>query len=293
MLNPELLKCFVTAAETGSFSQTARVLGKRQSTVSGNIAKLEDDLGFLLFDRTGRYPQLTKQGMALYDSGKLIVDSQARFIANAKGLIAGVPVSFTLAIAEILPTNLLTTLFEKLSAKAPYIQLQCLRLPAQQIIEAVSNNTVQLGFIPSIEGNSDSYEFISAANIPFRLLCGDKHPFTKKKRISNDDLAHSSQVLFHSHKETYLADLAKMATHVWYCQGYELALEAVRSNTAWGFFPYLKQNIEGVSFFTPDFMQSSPVIPHDLIWPKHQVKSHIHQFIEDVFIQEISKLSAP
>ncbi|WP_162631274.1 LysR family transcriptional regulator [Vibrio variabilis] len=45
MLRPELLKAFIIAAETGSFSAAARQLGKHLTTISGNIARLEDELG--------------------------------------------------------------------------------------------------------------------------------------------------------------------------------------------------------------------------------------------------------
>ncbi len=57
--NAEALEAFVEAAATGSFSAAARVLGKRQSSISESIARLEDELGVPLFDRQGRYPVLT------------------------------------------------------------------------------------------------------------------------------------------------------------------------------------------------------------------------------------------
>ena len=60
--SPESLQAFVEAAALGSFSAAARRLRKTQSTVSTAIAHLEADLGVSLFDRSGRYPQLTEAG---------------------------------------------------------------------------------------------------------------------------------------------------------------------------------------------------------------------------------------
>ncbi len=60
--SPESLQAFVEAAALGSFSAAARRLRKTQSTVSTAIAHLEADLGMVLFDRSGRYPQLTDAG---------------------------------------------------------------------------------------------------------------------------------------------------------------------------------------------------------------------------------------
>ena len=56
------LQMFVQAVHSGSFSAAARKLGKTQSTVSTAIAHLEADLGVRLFNRSGRYPQLTEAG---------------------------------------------------------------------------------------------------------------------------------------------------------------------------------------------------------------------------------------
>ena len=53
------IRIFVAAADEGSFSAAGRKLRRAQSVVSQTIANLEAQLGVALFDRTGRYPQLT------------------------------------------------------------------------------------------------------------------------------------------------------------------------------------------------------------------------------------------
>ena len=73
-MNPSLeqLKILLAAAESGSFSAAARKLGKAQSVVSSAIANLEIDLGLALFDRSGRYPQLTEAGARMVQELSLI-----------------------------------------------------------------------------------------------------------------------------------------------------------------------------------------------------------------------------
>lgn len=63
MLTTEQLEAFVASVETGSFSAAARQLGKVQSGISQQIMNLELDTGLQLFDRSGRYPQLTALGI--------------------------------------------------------------------------------------------------------------------------------------------------------------------------------------------------------------------------------------
>ena len=59
MYNIEQLKMFVYAVELGSFSASARELGKVQSAVSQGIHNLEIDFNVQLFDRSTRKPTLT------------------------------------------------------------------------------------------------------------------------------------------------------------------------------------------------------------------------------------------
>ncbi len=73
MVSRELLKYFVASAEMGSFSAAANALGRReQNTMSTNIARMEDGLNVVLFDRSGKYPSLTDVGIELYHQAKML-----------------------------------------------------------------------------------------------------------------------------------------------------------------------------------------------------------------------------
>ena len=55
------LHCFISLAETGSFTKTAEMIGRTQSAVSQQMAKLENILGKSLYHR-GKFFSLTKEG---------------------------------------------------------------------------------------------------------------------------------------------------------------------------------------------------------------------------------------
>lgn len=56
------LRTFAVAAETESFSAAGQRLGLTQSAVSTQIRRLEDELGYILFDRTGKAVTLSGDG---------------------------------------------------------------------------------------------------------------------------------------------------------------------------------------------------------------------------------------
>lgn len=60
------LQYFVVCAQTGSFSDAAKVLYSTQPSVSKVVKALEDALGMQLFERLPRGIRLTVQGQKVY-----------------------------------------------------------------------------------------------------------------------------------------------------------------------------------------------------------------------------------
>lgn len=78
MFDPELLRTFLAVDRAGGFTAAARILGLRQSTVSGHIARLEQAAGRELIRRDTRNLSLTADGAAMIGFARAILDAQAR-----------------------------------------------------------------------------------------------------------------------------------------------------------------------------------------------------------------------
>ncbi|MGW0601042.1 LysR substrate-binding domain-containing protein [Streptomyces sp. NPDC002776] len=65
MYDPSQLRTFLAVAQTLSFTQAARRLGLRQSTVSQHVRRLEDATGRQLFARDTHSVELTEDGEAM------------------------------------------------------------------------------------------------------------------------------------------------------------------------------------------------------------------------------------
>lgn len=93
-MNLNTLRIFNTLAAELSFSKTAHLLYISQPAVSIQIKKLEKELGFNLFERSGKNLYLTDNGEQLYEYTKkifsIVEEMESRLItqaSNAKGLI--------------------------------------------------------------------------------------------------------------------------------------------------------------------------------------------------------------
>jgi DNA-binding transcriptional LysR family regulator len=102
------LKTFIAVSQYGTFSGAGARIGLTQSAVSAQMQRLEEELGFALFDRTGRsatlndagretlalaeemmtlYARLSERGAVAAESGMLrvgaIASAQVSFLADA------------------------------------------------------------------------------------------------------------------------------------------------------------------------------------------------------------------
>lgn len=78
MISPELLRALVSVAQSGTFTGAARALGLRQSTVSQQIRRLEQQTGRRLFERDTHRVALTPQGEAMLDHARRVLDANER-----------------------------------------------------------------------------------------------------------------------------------------------------------------------------------------------------------------------
>ncbi|WP_418117615.1 LysR family transcriptional regulator [Variovorax sp. 350MFTsu5.1] len=68
------LESFVRAADLSSFAKAGRLLGISASAVGKNVARLEEQLGVRLFNRTTRHMRLTQEGALFHERCRRILD---------------------------------------------------------------------------------------------------------------------------------------------------------------------------------------------------------------------------
>src|SRR5262245_34422243 len=71
-------RAVLVVAEERSFSAAARALGASQPTIGRQIAALEEELGVVLFERSGTALRLTAAGTELVDHVRAMRDAATR-----------------------------------------------------------------------------------------------------------------------------------------------------------------------------------------------------------------------
>ncbi|MCT4353188.1 LysR substrate-binding domain-containing protein [Streptomyces sp. Je 1-79] len=85
MYEPAQLRTFLAVAQTLSFTQAARRLGVRQSTVSQHVRRLEDAVGRPLFTRDTHSVEVTEDGEVMLGFARTILQAHERAAAFFTG----------------------------------------------------------------------------------------------------------------------------------------------------------------------------------------------------------------
>lgn len=109
LLDSEVLRTFVTIAESGSFTRAAQQLFRTPSALSMQIKRLEEILGQTLFVREARHVRLTAEGEVLLGYGrrllKLNAEAVTQFLAPTIEGRVGLGITDDV-VGRILPTVL-------------------------------------------------------------------------------------------------------------------------------------------------------------------------------------------
>lgn len=146
-LSLDQMRMFLTVAEAGSFRAAAARLGRVQSAVSHAIAKLEDELGIALFDRSGHKPALTSEGQALLSNVRDVLLRVDAMRARARGLRDGVELELSLTVDVLFPPLLVGAALAEMSQTYPSVAI---RLSAEALggpITALLDKRSQLSII--------------------------------------------------------------------------------------------------------------------------------------------------
>ena len=117
------LQVFVTTADQGGMTQSARVLRMTQSAVSQIIAGLEDAVGTKLFDRTVRPIVLTAAGRILLERGRQIVKDTKETFRETQTLEQRRLASLTIAMTDSMAGVVGARLYKNLKDLSSYWRL--------------------------------------------------------------------------------------------------------------------------------------------------------------------------
>jgi LysR family transcriptional activator of nhaA len=124
-LNYHHLLYFWVVAREGSIVRASEELRLAHPTISGQIHRLEENLGEKLFARRGRHLVLTEVGRVAFRYADEIFSLGREFVDTLKGRASGKPLRLIVGVADVLPPSLVRRFLEPALRLGHAVQIVC------------------------------------------------------------------------------------------------------------------------------------------------------------------------
>lgn len=238
-LSMDQLRTFIAAAEEGSFSAAGRRLHRAQSVVSTTLANLEHQIGFSLFDRSNRYPQLTESGRALLEQARAAANSMDAFKAKARTLAEGLEPELAVAIDVMFPIANPTAAAQAFHAAFPTTPLRLYVEALGAVVQPMLDGNCKIAVIsslPDIPSGTTSEYLLS---VPAVVVASPSHPLASVDGPAGRAAAkqHVQLVLTDRTTLTSGRNFGVMSPQVWRLGDMGAKHAFLRAGLGWGFMP--------------------------------------------------------
>jgi DNA-binding transcriptional LysR family regulator len=183
----DALRTFARVAREGSFSHAGRELGRTQSAISLQVARLEQAASQRLLDRTTRRVELTEAGRILlgyFEQSEALLEQAARELEDLDTLERG---RLVICTSDTSACYRLPTILKRYRAAHPGIEIEIRNATSPRTIEAVVRREVDLG----IATLRELPEVLEATPLfPRRdvMICHPEHKLARRRRVRLKDL---------------------------------------------------------------------------------------------------------
>ena len=186
-MNLRDLKYIITVAEIRHFGKAAERCFVSQPTLSGQIKKLEEELGVTIFERTKRSVELTSIGEEIVGHARKLMeqaDGIEQLARNHHDPLAG---PLRVGAIPTLSPYLLPLIIVPLKRRYPQLKLVLSEEITDRLLQRLRNHEIEAALIATAVGAPD-LETIPLFDEPFWLAHPRSHPLNSKEKITHKDL---------------------------------------------------------------------------------------------------------
>jgi LysR family hydrogen peroxide-inducible transcriptional activator len=172
----------------GSYGRVAKSMGVSQPAVSLQIQALEDELGIMLFDRSGKQVQTTVNGLVFLEKAQSVVTESKHLEDFALQLSEEIQGDIRLGIIPTLSPFLVPLFAEDLNRKYPKINLTVQEAITEEVLRGIKDGTFHAGIISTPIQSKSNLKLTPLFYERFYLYVSEKHKLFSKEEIAIGDL---------------------------------------------------------------------------------------------------------
>ena len=223
----DLIGSFLVVAEELNFRRASERLNLDQSALTRRIQKLEQSLGFRLFERTTREVALTQAGHSFYKDNAFLMARYSATIDTARRIAEGKSGHLRVAYMAFAATELMPSAVARFRRYHPHIEVQLRYIRTQGQKLALANDEIDLGYMIGPFVHPD-FQTLELTNEQLYVVTPRNHALLQRPVITPADFASVPVIL---------GDMQEWGEYRWrladlfHSEGVELDVAAEASNT--------------------------------------------------------------
>ncbi|MEJ9306566.1 LysR family transcriptional regulator [Priestia megaterium] len=200
---------FLTIAEEGNISKAAERLHMAQPPLSQQLKLLEEEIGFVLFERNTRRMQITDAGLLLQTRAQQIVDLMQTTSKELKDLKEGFQGVLSIGTISSAGETLIPQMLKSFHKIYPGVDFRIKESKTSEILELVKRGIVEVGIIRT-PFNLDAFKCINLPEQPMMAVFVDSFLDANKPYFSFNELK-GKPLLFHNKHTNNIEEACKNA----------------------------------------------------------------------------------
>ena len=201
-MHTQYLHTFIQAALSSSFTRAAKDLNYSQSTVTMHIQRLEEELGFSLFEKIGRKNYLTPAGEAFLPTALEITSAlrKAEELGKHPEEMEG---TLRVGTLESLAFAVLLDILPRFRKRFPKVNVQIKIGNTSELLQHLRQNNLDLVYVSSVPITDEMLLISHRRRESICFVAGENHPLKTRETISFSELLSYPLVL--TEPDGYLA----------------------------------------------------------------------------------------
>lgn len=193
-MNIRDLEYLIALADYKHFRRAAESCNVSQPTLSGQIRKLEDELGTILLERTSRKVLFTQAGLTLVEQAKVVLREVKvlKEMASNQGKEMSGPLH--IGVIPTLGPYISPIIIPALKSKFQHLELYIYELQTNQLLDQLESGQLDCGIISFVK-ESESFIEVPIFNEEMYLVTSDQHEWANFDKV-DISLLNNRELLF-------------------------------------------------------------------------------------------------
>src|SRR5881396_3573980 len=195
------LRYFIGVAEEENVSRAALKLHVSQPALSRQIRDLEDELGFLLLERSAKSVRLTEAGRVFLNEARAVLQRTEDAVKAARVVAAGGRGELHVGYAPSLTARFLPQTLRVFQAEMPNVRVKLHDFSTEEMLAGLREGKLQMAFVVRLTpAMLRGLRFEELARDSICLAVAPKHPLAGRRSVTLAEVAREPLITY-SHKD--------------------------------------------------------------------------------------------